>query len=102
MEVDCREVAVETPVFRFLSAGAELAKQAGRELVGEVSAPSDQEMLGGMVVAYRRGLNGVPFFDYARLALSSGRVTLFERLILLLSNDGLSVTHLLGVVTFKI
>ncbi len=95
------EAGGETPVFRFLSAGAELAKRAGRDLVGEVSTPSNQEMLGGMVVAYRRGLNGVPFFDYARLALNSGRVTLFERLILPLSNDGLSVTHLLGVVIFQ-
>lgn len=95
------EVAEDTPVFRFVKAGSDLARELGRDLVGEIFTMSDQEKLGGLAAAYRRCLRGAPFFDYARLALNEARVTLFERLILPLSHDGVRVTHLAGVAIFQ-
>jgi PAS domain S-box-containing protein len=87
--------------FVFVHAGKALIERLGRGLVGEVLSAADQNVLGSIGAAYRRALMGVAFFDYARFPHGPGKKLLFERLILPLSDDRVSVTHLVGLVTFS-
>jgi hypothetical protein len=58
-------------------------------------------MLGSLQQAYRRCATGRAHFDYARVRLDNTTLLLFERLVLPLSDDGESVTHMLGEVMFE-
>jgi hypothetical protein len=86
--------------FVFVHAGKALTERLGRELVGEKLSPADQNIFGSIGAAYARALRGIAFFDYARFPYGEGKKLLFERLILPLSDDRASVTHLFGLVTF--
>jgi CheY-like chemotaxis protein len=86
--------------FVFVHAGKALTERLGRDLVGEVLSPADQNIFGSIGAAYRRALRGLAFFDYARFPYGDGKKLLFERLILPLSDDQTNVTHLLGLITF--
>lgn len=91
--------------FRFLRAGRALEDRLGRPLIGTVVGGAGGEIdgaLGGSISAvYRRCvLTRAPSYDYARFALGDGRPVLLERLILPLSGNGTSVTHVAGVAVF--
>jgi CheY-like chemotaxis protein len=90
----------EAVSFRVVSIGASLSERLGRDITGDLVVASDHDLLGSMATAYRRALNGVVHFDYARFSMSDHGVMLFERLIMPLSEDGESVSHLFGLITF--
>jgi signal transduction histidine kinase len=90
----------EAPAFRFERVGSALTERLGRPLDGEILRASDQDVLGSITHAFRRCLKGVAYFDYSRISLGDGRMLLFERLLLPLSDNNTSVTHLFGVATF--
>jgi signal transduction histidine kinase len=94
------EAGDPTPGFRVLSAGAALIERLGRDMTGDLIAASEHDMLGSIGNAYRRALNGVACFDYARFPSGPDTIVLFERLILPLSDDGENVTHFFGLITF--
>ena len=88
------------PTFRFVRAGGALIDRLGRDFTNETFSLSDQEFIGSLGNAYRRATRGVAYFDYARLPGERDRMLLFERLILPLSANGQSVTHLLSIAMF--
>jgi signal transduction histidine kinase len=92
--------ADEAPAFRFETVGNALTERLGRPLEGEILRASDQDALGSITRAFQRCLKGVAYFDYSRLSLGDGRMLLFERLLLPLSDNKATVTHLFGVATF--
>jgi signal transduction histidine kinase len=91
----------DAPAFRFVRVGNALVERLGRRLEGEILRASDQDVLGSMTRAFQRCLKGVAYFDYARISLGEGRLLLFERLLLPISNNRRTVTHLFGVATFE-
>ncbi len=90
----------DAPAFRFVQVGNALTERLGRPLEGEVLRASDYDVLGSITRAFQRCLKGVAYFDYSRLSLGDGRILLFERLLLPISSDRMTVTHLFGVATF--
>lgn len=89
--------------FRVLRIGSALERDAGRSLTGVTFPLSTTQadvvaLLGGTLeAAYRRCVEtGAAFYDYARFA-DGDRTMLFERLLVPLSADGRTVTHLAGV-----
>jgi signal transduction histidine kinase len=91
---------IDAARFKVMWAGAALIERLGRDMTGDVIAASDHDVLGSLGGAYRRALNGVVHFDYARFPSNHDSMILFERLILPLSDDGERVSHLLGLITF--
>jgi PAS domain S-box-containing protein len=90
----------DAPSFRFVRAGSALLERLGRDLQGEILRASDHDVLGSITRAFQRCLKGVAYFDYTRFSLGDGRMLLFERLLLPVSSNRTSVTHLFGVATF--
>ncbi len=90
----------DAPAFRFVAVGNALTERLGRPLEGEILRASDHDVLGSITRAFQRCLKGVAYFDYSRLSLGDGRMLLFERLLLPLSDNKTTVTHLFGVATF--
>ncbi len=90
----------DAPSFRFVRAGSALVERLGRNLEGEILRASDHDVLGSITRAFQRCLKGVAYFDYTRFSLGDGRMLLFERLLLPVSSNRTSVTHLFGVATF--
>ncbi|NLH80082.1 MAG: PAS domain-containing protein [Phyllobacteriaceae bacterium] len=90
----------EFPAFTFREAGPELTRRLGRSLAESRVTTSDEDVLGSLGRAFRRASRGIVWFDYVRMRLGDGRIMLFERLLLPLSDDGERVTHLLGVALF--
>jgi signal transduction histidine kinase len=90
----------DAPAFRFARVGNALTERLGRPLEGEILRASDHDVLGSITRAFQRCLKGVAYFDYSRLSLGDGRMLLFERLLLPLSDNKTTVTHLFGVATF--
>ncbi len=86
--------------YRYVRFGDALAERLGRSLVGQpVGADGDE--LGSAGASYRRCQEtALPSYEYARFSLADEMPLLFERLLLPLSDDGVRVTHLLGVVFF--
>jgi PAS domain S-box-containing protein len=95
------EGRAEAPSFRYVSVGTALTERLGRELAGVAVGASDEDAIGSLSMAYRRCIRGVAFFDFARYAVGEGRTLVFERLLLPLSDDGETITHLFGVATFE-
>jgi CheY-like chemotaxis protein len=86
--------------YRYVRFGNALAERLGRSLVGELVS-EDGDELGSAGASYRRCQEtAVPSYEYARYALADEMPLLFERLLLPLSDDGVRVTHLLGVAFF--
>ncbi|WP_158292360.1 PAS domain-containing protein [Paracraurococcus ruber] len=97
---------IEAGVFRFQYAGRSLEERFGRPLAGLSLGGSRGELdgaLGGSATAlYRRcARTGVPSYDYARVSLGDGLPVLLQRVMLPLSADGVTVTHLAGVAVFE-
>jgi PAS domain S-box-containing protein len=86
--------------FRFVQIGQILEQRLGRSLVGELVDDVGDE-LGSAGASYRRCLETAsPSYEYAHYSLADETPLLFERLLLPLSDDGIRVTHLLGIVIF--
>ncbi len=90
----------DAPAFRFARVGAALTERLGRPLEGEILRASDHDVLGSITRAFQRCMKGTAYFDYSRLSFGDGRVLLFERLLLPLSDNKTAITHLFGVATF--
>jgi PAS domain S-box-containing protein len=87
-------------VYRYVRFGNALAERLGRSLVGH-PVGDDGDELGSTGASYRRCQEtALPSYEYARFSLADEMPLLFERLLLPLSDDGVRVTHLLGVVFF--
>ncbi len=101
-------VAVEggaPPTFRYVSVGHALNMRLGRPLQGSVveDAPAeDEEILGELQACYRRCARNLgPVFQSARFNFGDGSPLQFERLVLPMSENGQTVTHLVGIVLFS-
>jgi hypothetical protein len=86
---------------RYHSAGEIITQRIGRPLVGESVNAGDVEVVGSLESAYRRcARDRMPIYQFIRIDFGDGVPMRFERLLLPLSDDGRSITHLLGVVLF--
>jgi CheY-like chemotaxis protein len=95
----------EDPVgFRFLSVGSALTTRLGRRLEGVAIAgtPESEEILGELHATYRRcARNLSPVYQAARLDFGDGSPLHLERLVLPLSENARTVTHLVGIALFS-
>ncbi|MFO0593162.1 MAG: ATP-binding protein [Polyangiaceae bacterium] len=83
--------------FRVVALGEGLSASLDRAF--EPGASREEALGGAQETAYRRAVQGrFPTYEYARFNLGDGPSTLFERLLLPVSEDGNRVTHLLGLV----
>ena len=89
------------PELRFEQVGSELSARLGRPLVGSTLGPGDEQVLGDVVRALRRRLDGTPGYRYTRFALGDGKVSLVERLLLPLGDADGRVGRLFGLVAFN-
>jgi hypothetical protein len=101
------EPAAETIAFRFIKIGRALLPRLGRPMentrivVGE-EPDSNDEVFGSITAAYRRCVStSMPSYEYARFDFGDAEPVLFERLVLPASNDGETLTHLIGVALFS-
>ncbi len=89
--------------FRFLRFGPALAARLGRTLAmtPESGQSPDDQAIGSLDGAYRRcARTRAPSYEYARCDFGDSEPVSFERLLLPLSDNGTSVTHLTGIVMF--
>lgn len=92
--------------FQYLRIGRALTARLGRPLAGTTVPPADQppvddEVLGSLESAYRRCARTLaPSYEYAKYDFGDGSPIVFERLILPVSDDGESVSHLVGMALF--
>ena len=93
--------------FRYLRVGRALLARLGRPLenssvTAELQPNPDDEVLGSLAGAYRRCARTLsPSYEYAKYDFGDGAPVLFERLVLPVSDDGVQVTHLVGVALFS-
>jgi len=92
-------VEVSANSFRFIRVGRTLVERFGSPLEGQILT-DDANAIGFLGGAYKRCLGGVAHYDYSRMSLGEGKLTLFERLVLPISDNNLTVTHLCGIATF--
>ncbi len=87
------------PAFRYVSAGPALTSRLGQAVAGTLAAADDS--LGSLEDGYRRCVrSGLPTYEYARYRIGDEAPVLFERLLLPLSDDGSTLTHLAGIALF--
>jgi hypothetical protein len=89
---------------RYHSAGDIIVQRVGQNLAGEpvAAVPDAIEILGSLESAYRRCTHDrMPIYQFIRFDLGDGEPMRFERLLLPLSDDRRSITHLLGVALFE-
>ena len=99
-------VSVEShspPTFRFVSVGIALTARLGRQLDGVVidNSLDTDDIVGELHATYRRCMrdrSGV--YQGARFDFGDGSPLVFERLVLPVSEDGETVTHLIGIAAF--
>ncbi len=85
--------------FHFIIVGPALNGRLGQTLDG--TSPAADDALGSLEDGYRRCVRtGLPTYEYARFRLGDAAPVLFERLLLPLSEDGSTLTHLAGVALF--
>lgn len=92
----------EPPLFRFVSVGAALSARLGRIMDDETILPGgDGSVIGDLATVYRRCLrNAGAVYQGARLDFGEGRPVHLERLVLPVSNDRKTITHLVGIAYF--
>jgi hypothetical protein len=88
------------PSFRFVRVGSALTERYGAPLDGVMLADDEADAFAPIARAYKRCLQGVAYFDYSRVSLGDGKLTLFERMVLPISDNQLTITHLFGIATF--
>ncbi len=91
--------------FRFLRFGPTLAARLGRTLAATPGSGQKEDVgdqaLASLDGAYRRCTRTqTPSYEHARCDFGDGEPVTFERLLLPLSEDGRTVTHLTGIVMF--
>ena len=90
--------------FRFLTVGSALTARLGQPMAGTaiVSTPDNEEVLGEMHATYRRcARNLSPVYQAARLDFGDGSPLHLERLVLPVSENSQTVTHLVGIALFS-
>nr|WP_294509911.1 PAS domain-containing protein [uncultured Rhodopila sp.] len=94
--------------FRFERVGRALSARLGQDLDGTIAPGPDDlpqaedEVLGSLDTAYRRCIRTFkPSYEFANYDFGDGDPTTFERLLLPVSNDGATITHLVGIVLFS-
>ncbi|MGI4796901.1 MAG: hypothetical protein ACRYG8_23185, partial [Janthinobacterium lividum] len=90
--------------FRFLSVGSALTSRLGRPLDGSAidSTPEDEDILGELHATYRRcARNRSPVYQAARMDFGDGSPLHLERLVLPVSENSQTVTHLVGIAMFS-
>jgi PAS domain S-box-containing protein len=98
-EVDHRETP---PRVRFASVGKALTERLGLQFEGQEIELTESEIIGTAEGAYRRCLRSAkPGYEYAHFNLGQGRSFFFERLLLPLSEDGRTITHIVGMANFE-
>lgn len=90
----------DLPTFRFVMASPQLEQRLDRPLLDKYVTSADEDTLGSLGRAMARAMRGVAFYDYTRFRAGDAKVE-FERLLLPLSESGIDVTHILGVVTLS-
>ncbi|TDH59768.1 hybrid sensor histidine kinase/response regulator [Dankookia rubra] len=107
LQEHCALVALDGPAedlrFRFVSVGRALTDRLGHGLDGTPIGGTGEaaEVPGSLQAAYRRAARTrAPVFEAADFDFGEGPPLRFERLTLPLSQDGETVTHLIGVVLF--
>lgn len=88
------------PIFKFSEASAMVEKRLGRPLLDTYITAGDEQSLGSVSDALNRCLKGVAFHDYLALT-GRGASKSFERVMLPLSDDNWSVTHIAGITKFS-
>lgn len=89
---------IDVPTFRFVKASAQLEQRLDRPLMDRFVTSADDDALGSLGRALTRATKGVAHYDFTRFRAGHAKVQ-FERLLLPLSDNGVDVTHILGVVT---
>jgi hypothetical protein len=87
--------------FRITEIGSSLARHLRGDLADRIITQADERVLGSLTRAYQRAARGSPHFDYARMVLGLSTELRFERLLLPITTNAQTVTHLLGIVTFE-
>lgn len=85
----------EVPESKFVMAGAAIVSAISHPVDSEFVSSRDERTLGFLARAYKRAAIGIPYRDTSRHPDETG--SSFERLIVPLSADGRSVTHLAGI-----
>lgn len=88
----------DVPTFKFVTASPQLEQRLDRPLLGKYVTSVEDDPLGSLGRAMARAMKGSAFYDYTRFRTGDTKVH-FERLLMPLSDNGIDVTHLLGVVT---
>ncbi len=90
------------PSLRFVSVGKALTERIGLRLAGQDVLVTEAEILGTEDGAYRRCIRSAkPAYEYAYFNLAQGRSFFFERLLLPLSDDGRTISHIVGMASFE-
>lgn len=89
---------IDVPTFRFVKASPQLEQRLDRPLQDRFVTSADDDALGSLGRALARATKGVAHYDFTRFRAGNAKVH-FERLLLPLSDNGVDVTHILGVVT---
>lgn len=93
---------VSPPRVRFVSVGKGLRERLALRFEGQEIELTEAEILGAEDGAYRRCLRSAkPGYEYAYFNLGEGRSFFFERLLLPLSDDGETITHIVGMASFE-
>jgi PAS domain S-box-containing protein len=95
------DASTEPVRFRHLTVGEALTRRLGRPLEGQALSAPAEAVIGTLEGCYRHASGvGLPCYDRARLDLGTDGSLAFERLVVPFSEDGASVTHLIGMVCF--
>ncbi len=90
------------PGLRFVSIGKALTERLALRGEGREIEFTEAEILGAEEGAYRRCIRSAkPAYEYAYFNLREGRSFFFERLLLPLSDDGETISHIIGMASFE-
>ncbi|WP_180982411.1 PAS domain S-box protein [Methylocella silvestris] len=93
--------AINPPAVHFVSIGKALVERMGLRRECQDIEVSETEILGSEDGAYRRCIRSArPAYEYAYFNLTQGRSFFFERLLLPLSDDGQSISRIIGMASF--
>ncbi|MCL4765127.1 MAG: PAS domain S-box protein [Hyphomicrobiaceae bacterium] len=88
--------------FRYERIGGRLAEMFGRPDRGEPLGKRGERVMGSLQGCYREATaSGLPCYDSARFGRDGERPLEFERLLLPFSENGKSVSHVLGMAVFE-
>ena len=95
------DVDGDTPRFRLLAVGHALTDRLGRPLESECFVGPVVDIVGSLPAAYgQTARSRLPVYDWLRQSLGDGPPMRLDRLILPMSEDGHTISHLVGIVRF--